>query len=265
MPESPTGADKESDQSAEHHLPPRPTPHSGDVEKAAGPSVESVNNGVVTVRALLEKQPWISQYLKNPNIATGGSKVRSRDQEPRSPERPGRQRGNDSTDDTIADDTDSLVECDVPIHRPTSSEALQMTNSPPAVTPDHPRTPYLSAITTYPQNLPTVHSDIRNSTTPKPIAAGTYRDPPAPNENHPGETRNERGEGPSTKEPKKIDSTGGTTCRRGKAHCWLHCKKQGTFFFFFITLKQFYHRFYPQFLGLQHLLHFHVVLSDVSH
>jgi len=30
--------------------------------------------------------------------------------------------------------------------------------------------------------------------------------------------------------------------------------------FFFITLKQFYHRFYPHFLGIQHLLHFHVFL-----
>jgi len=123
MHESPTGPDSESDQSLERHLPPRVTGHSGDLEKAAGLSVETQKDRVATVRALLEKPPWMSQYLKNPHVATVASKTEPTASQPRSWERPKRQRGNDSTDDTKADDTDPSAECDIPIHRVTSPEA----------------------------------------------------------------------------------------------------------------------------------------------
>jgi len=120
MPELSTGPNMESDQSAELYLPPRLTCHLGDLEKAAGPSVESEKGRVATVRALLKKQPWMSQYLKNPGVATVVSKTGSTDPEPRSLERPGCQHRNNGTDDTTAEDTDSSAECDIPIHRPTS-------------------------------------------------------------------------------------------------------------------------------------------------
>jgi len=41
MSESSTGPDMESDQLAEFNLTPRPTRHSGDLEKGACPSVET--------------------------------------------------------------------------------------------------------------------------------------------------------------------------------------------------------------------------------
>jgi len=178
------------------------------------------------VKALLERQSWISQYLKNPDVATVASKTRSTDPEPRSREGPWRLRANDGTDNTIADDTDFSAEYDNSIHRPTSPEAPQMTNSPPAVSPHHSTTPSLSAITTHPPNSPTVHSDISNPATPKPIAAGGSRDPPVPDAYHPGANRNEQGKGPSLKEPNDIDSTVGTTDQRRKACHERHGKKR---------------------------------------
>ena len=100
-----------------------------------------------------------------------------------------------------------------------------MTNSPPAVTPQNPTPHSQSAIATYPPNSPTVHSDISNPATPKPMAAGGSQDPPVPDANHPGETRNEWGEGASYKQPNEINSTGGTTSRHGKARRWRHREK----------------------------------------
>ena len=47
--------------------------------------METEEDTVATVRALLEKQPWMSQYLKNPALATVASKARPTDPEPRSP------------------------------------------------------------------------------------------------------------------------------------------------------------------------------------
>jgi len=201
------------------------TRHSGDLEKAAGPSVETENDRVATVRALLAKQPLMSQYLKNPDVTTAASKAQFTDPEPRSTECPGHQCENNGPDDTTANDTNSSAECDIPIHRPTFPEAPQMTNSPPAVAPHHPTTTPLSAIITYSPNSPTVHSDISNPATPKPIAAGGSRDLPVPDANYPSKSRNERGEGPSPKEPHQIDSTGGTTHRRWKACCRRYGKK----------------------------------------
>jgi len=141
MRESSTGPDMESDQSAELHLPPRPTRHSGDLEKAAHPSVKTEKDCIAKVRVLLEKQPWMSQYLKNADVTTVTSKTQSTDPESRGQERPGRQHGNDGTDNTAADDTDSSAECDIPIYHPTSPQAPQMANSPPAIAPHHPITP----------------------------------------------------------------------------------------------------------------------------
>ena len=188
--------------------------------------METVKDLVATVGALLEKQPGMSQYLKNPEVATVESKTRPTAPKPRSRERLGRQRRNDGTGDTIADDTDRSAESDIPIHRAMSREAPQMTNSPPAVAPQHPTTPPLSTITTHPPNSPTVHSDISNPATIKPIAAGGSRDPPVPDANHPGETTNEQDEGPSPKQPNEIDSTGGTTRLRAKAGRGRYRKKR---------------------------------------
>jgi len=101
-----------------------------------------------------------------------------------------------------------------------------MTNSPPAVAPQQPTTPPLSAITTHPPNLPTVYSDLSNAATPKPIAAGGSRDPRVPHANHPGETRYKGDEGPSPKQPNKIDSKGGTSRRCGKARHGRHRKQR---------------------------------------
>jgi len=81
MPESSTGPDMESDQLAELHLLPRLTRHSGHIGTAPGHSVETEKNRVAIVRALLEKQPWWSQYLKNPDVATVASKKQSTDPE----------------------------------------------------------------------------------------------------------------------------------------------------------------------------------------
>ena len=100
-----------------------------------------------------------------------------------------------------------------------------MTYSPPAIAPHNPTTPLLSTITSPPLNSPTVHFDISNPTTRKPIAAGGSQDPPVPDANHPGETSNERGEGFSPIQFNEIDSTGGTTHRCGKARCLPHMKK----------------------------------------
>jgi len=168
----------------------------------------------------------MSQYLKNPDVATVRSKTRSTDPKGRSRECPGRQCGADGPDDTIADDTDSSAQCDISIHSTTSPEAPQMTYSPPAVASQNLTTPPLSAITTHPLNLPTVYSDIGNPATPNVIAAGGSRDPPVPNANHPGETINKLGEGPSPIQSNEIDSTGGTTRRRGKARRGRYGKKR---------------------------------------
>jgi len=125
MPESSTGPDMESDQSGEHHLQPRPTRHSGHLKTAAGPSVATEKDRVATVRALLEKQPWMSPCLKSTDVATVLSKTRSTDPEPRSPERTQHQPVNDSTDDTTADETDSSAQCDIPIHSVMSPKSLK--------------------------------------------------------------------------------------------------------------------------------------------
>jgi len=177
-----------------------------------------------TLEVAVHKESWLC-------IATIASKTWSTFLKPRSRECPGRQHGNDSTDNTIGNDTDPSAECDIPIHRSISPEAPQMPNSPPAVAPQHPTTRSLSAITTHPLNSPTVHSDITNPANPKPIAASGSQDPPVSDANHRGETRNQQAEGPSPKQPNKIDSTGGTTCRCGKARRGRQGKKPWTFFF----------------------------------
>jgi len=200
-----TPLDSESDQLVVLHQPPKPTHHSGDQEKAAGPSVEMENDQVGTVRALLEKQSRMSLEVKNPDAATVTSKTRPSAPVSRRWERPQRQGGNDGTDDTAADDTDFSAECYHAIHRATFPEPPQMTNSPPAVVPQQTTTIPLSVITTHPQNSPSVHSDISNPVSPNPIAAGGSRDPPVPDANHPGETTNEWGEWPSPKQPNKIN------------------------------------------------------------
>jgi len=96
-----------------------------------------------------------------------------------------------------------------------SPEAPTRTNSQPAIAPKYPTSLRLSAITTYPLNSPTVHSDISNPTTPKPIAAGGSRDPPDPDANHPSKTSNEESKGHSPIQSNEIDSIGGTTSRGG--------------------------------------------------
>ena len=146
----------------------------------------------------------MSQYLKNPHFTTVTSKTRSTDLEPRSQKHPGCQCGNYGTDDRTADNSDLWAECDIPILRATSPQTLQMTNSPPTVAPQHPTTLPVSPITTHPPNLPTVYSDISNPATPKAIAASGSRDPPVPDANHHGETRNERGEGPAPNSPTRL-------------------------------------------------------------
>jgi len=149
----------------------------------------------------------MSQYLKNPNVATVASKTQSTDPEPRSLDRTGRQCGNDSTDDTTADNTGSSVQCDIPNHSAKSPEAPQMTNSLPAVAPQNPTTPPLSAIPTHPPNSPAVHSDSSNPATPKPIPAAGCRHPAVPDANHPGTTSDDRGEWPRPIQSNEIDST----------------------------------------------------------
>jgi len=155
------------------------------------------------------------------------------------------QPANDGTDDSIADDTDSSVECDIPIHRPTSPEAPQMTYSPSVGAPQHPTTAPLSAINTQPPNSPNVLSDISNPANPKPIAVSGSQDPPVPDTTHPGETRNEWAEGPSHKQTNEINSTGGPIHRCGRARPGRPGKKRSNLFF--ITHKPFCHRFYPYF------------------
>jgi len=231
MPQSSNGQDQESYQSAELNIPPRPTCNSGYPQTAASTSGETEKDRVAAVRVLNEKQPWISQYLKNPHVAKVETKTQSIDAEPTSRECHDCKLGNEGTDDTTADDTDSSAEGDIPFYCVTSREAPQMTNSPPAVAPQHPLTPTLSAITMPPPNSPTVHSDIGNLPTSKPIAACVSRYPPVPDANHPGETRNKLSKGPTSKHPKAMDSIGGITCRHGKACCGPHRTKWSTFLF----------------------------------
>jgi len=183
----------------------------------------------------------MSQYLKNPDVVTVLSKTRSTDPEPRRRECPGRQHGNNSTDDTTADNTDSSAECDMPIHRATSPKAPQMTNSPPAVAPQHPTTPTLSAITTHSPNSPTVHSEIINPPTPKPIAAGGSRDPRSLMQIILAKLETNGVRAPAPNSPTRfIQQEAQLTCL-GKLVVGVMGKNSELFFF--IILKQFYHRF----------------------
>jgi len=96
------------------------------------------------------------------------------------------------------------------------------------MTPQHPTTHPLSAITYLTYNSPTIHSNVSSPATPKPIAAGGSSDHPVFDAKHPSENRSVPDKGASLKESNKIDSKGGSTRRYGNERSGPYSKKQET-------------------------------------
>ena len=185
-------------------------------QTTAGDAGSTVKDKLAALRSIVEKEPWLSPFLKIPDDAAVASKTGSKDVESRTGERRGRRRGIDGTDDTTSDDTHTSEDPVFEFHRATSPEGPPAPPPPPSVAPGLPTTPPHSGTTTIPPNTPSIASDIATHATPEAVTGGASRNPPPEGAIAPGETGIEPDEGPSSEQRKLTEATGASTPRRGK-------------------------------------------------
>ena len=199
----------------------QPTP-----QTTAGDAGSTEIDKLAALRSIVEKEPWLSPFLKIPDDAAVASKTGSKDVESRSGERRGRRRGIDGTDDTTSNDTDNSEDGVFESHRPASPEAPPAPHPPPSIAPGPPTTPPHSCSTTIPPNTPSLPSDTATHATPEAVTAGASGNPPPEEAIAPGETGIEPDEGPSSEQRKSTEATGASTPRRGKGRRGRQRKKQ---------------------------------------